>query len=60
MRFEEALKYMREGKKVKAKYTPILWLEDNEIWYKNKRGIFTYPLTTGDVLAENWEIVKDD
>lgn len=59
MRFEEALKAMREGKKVKSKYTPVLWLEDNEIWYANKRGIYNYFLTTSEVLSEDWEIVDE-
>lgn len=59
MRFEQALKAMREGKKVKRKFTPVLWLENGEIWYKCKQGTFNYFLTTGEVLAEDWEIVDE-
>ena len=60
MRFEEALQAMREGKKVKTKYTPVLLLEDDEIWFKCKHGTFNYFLTTGEVLAEDWEVIEDE
>lgn len=58
MRFEEALKAMREGKKVKDIFSPVIWLEDNDIWYKDRRGIFNYQITTGDVLSEHWEVIE--
>lgn len=59
MKFEDALKAMREGKKVKTTYSPNLWLENEEIWYKCKQGIFNYPLSTQDILAEDWEVVDE-
>nr|DAP57941.1 MAG TPA: Protein of unknown function (DUF2829) [Caudoviricetes sp.] len=59
MTFEEALKAMREGKKVKDIFSPVIWLEANDIWYENEDGIFNYQITTGDVLSEHWEIVPD-
>lgn len=59
MRFEEALKAMREGKKVKDIFSPVIWLEDNNIWYENEDGIFNYQLMTGDVLSEYWEVVDE-
>lgn len=59
MRFEEALKAMREGKKVKSKYTPVLWLEDGELWHDEDWVTFNYPyVSTGDILSEDWEIVE--
>lgn len=60
MKFEEALKCMREGKKVK----------DKQFIYKiigkhlNRRAINDNTWFTGffviDVLSEDWEVVEDE
>lgn len=61
--FEEALKCMREGKKVK-----VARLSRNYIYLKNGcfyayDGIYSIPcsfLRTDFILAEDWEVVEDD
>ena len=72
MRFEEALKVMREGKKVKSKkviYT--LFIADypkndfgetyKAICWKDSLGNLIYhSLNHNDIFAEDWEIVEDD
>ena len=62
--FEEALKCMREGKKVKLKTcTREYWYIENGVLrgfnikdnYSN-----TYPLALYTILSEDWEVVEDD
>ena len=61
MRFEDALKAMREGKKVKR-----TCLDDSDYYYlENKRIKDSYEsiqfvLTGKEILAEDWEIIEDD
>lgn len=58
MRFEEALKAMREGKKVKLKKEqPIYYIEDNTIiesWINI--GEVSTLLNPKEILSEDWEI----
>ena len=62
MRFEEALKAMREGKKVKR----ISW-NVPDIFYSYANGVGIYDslgnkedmIYTRDILAEDWEVVDE-
>ena len=74
MKFEDALKCMREGKKVKYSglYRPIyICMHTNSFGetykavvsdYKSENSIIRYPhsLSHNDVLAEDWEVVEDE
>lgn len=65
MKFEEALKYMRKGKKVKRKS-----IENVEYFIKNKKIICEYfvyneyrydeYIKFDEIMAEDWEVVEDD
>ena len=67
MRFEEALKAMREGKKVKR---PRMFvpreMKKNVIYevYKSDDGRYNYVKTNvvynTDIIAEDWEVVEDE
>lgn len=66
MRFEEALKAMREGKKVKHKglYRPIYILEKHQAIVsdyigKNDRVTYPHSVSHNDMFAEDWEIVDE-
>lgn len=66
MRFEEALKAMREGKKVKRKeYTCCLFMEAGVIFttylYQSKKRLTAVKeyFWLNDILAEDWEIVDE-
>lgn len=62
MRFEEALKAMREGKKVRRTSWDI-----STIFYSYANGVGIYDnykneenmIYTKDILAEDWEIVDE-
>ena len=67
MRFEEALKAMREGKKVKY-HEEIYFIDEDEDTlrrYQEEDGILDTEtswlacLYGGDILSEDWEVVKD-
>ena len=74
MKFEEALKALREGKKVKRSFTvgnlnkwiceDILEMKEGNIYYENlsKGHRLCYrmleELTVRQLLSENWEIVE--
>lgn len=64
MTFEEALKCMREGKKVKrpCMFYPIFFDKEQEIfcakWDDGYEQI--YWIEHLDILAEDWEVVVDD
>ncbi len=71
MRFEEALKVMREGKKVKSKKVIYsLFIADypngfgetyKAICWKDSLGNLIYhSLNHNDIFAEDWEVVEDD
>jgi hypothetical protein len=67
MRFEEALKAMREGKEAKRPiYNVVYVVVNNEIRYRHSFGIpsesYEFGLTaisTKDIMAEDWEIVDE-
>lgn len=65
MRFEEALKAMRKGKKVFRKYyekhcsnTPVCWIDKNNLRY----GCYVndeweeYDIPNSDIISEDWEL----
>lgn len=60
MRFEEALKAMREGKKVKR-----TCFDDSDYYYlenkiiKDSCGSIQFVLTGKEILAEDWEVVDE-
>ena len=63
MRFEEALKAMREGKIVKSPITSgDLQINDSNriIVYHYDYGFVPYEFSDIEILAEDWEIVEDD
>lgn len=66
MRFEEALKAMREGKKVRQKgFKGWILLEDGLIKESFYRATKNYilpedALCLSAILAEDWEIVDDN
>lgn len=60
MRFEEALKAMREGKRVKLEEEPIYYIEDNTIiesW--GNIGEVSTLLNPEKILSEKWEVVYE-
>lgn len=63
MIFEEALKAMREGKKVKRieLLYPIIFKKEEDlffsVWDDGYEKI--YWIEHGDIIAENWEIVDE-
>lgn len=66
MKFEEALKAMREGKKVKRPwYNEVYVISHNEIRYRytfGKGEVYEFGLNAiqkEDILAEDWEIVDE-
>lgn len=67
MRFEDALKAMREGKKVKRPcmtqnlvITKTEWGEQYILIYHYDYGFIPYRADSADILAEDWEIVEND
>ena len=62
MRFEEALKWMREGKKVRQKCYPqfIYWIEEDKI-FEIHRGWMDEAkyFEPFEILAEDWEVVDE-
>lgn len=70
MRFEEALKAMREGKKVKLSsegLETIFWIKNEDIisesFYDGEREYdqeASHWLITEEILSEDWEIVNDN
>ena len=61
MNFEEALKAMRDGKKVRMKHWGIscsIGLEDGKIyWYSDeKRGYFTATISSKAITSDEWGI----
>lgn len=67
MKFEEALKCMRKGKKVKRPcYDVVYVISHNEIRYRHTFGqgeVYEFGLTAiqkEDIMAEDWEVVEDD
>lgn len=66
MRFEEALKAMREGKKVKrpVQFVPRTMKNGRIVEvYKNPNGELMYEpletMNTCNIIAEDWEIVDE-
>lgn len=61
MRFEEALKAMREGKKVKRKKwtTECLCIVDGALngYSFIEHQYNTFPLSLSNIMSEDWEIV---
>ena len=61
MKFEEALKAMHEGKKVKLKKEqPIYYIKDNTIiesWINI--GEVSTLLNPKEILSEDWEVVDE-
>ena len=71
MRFEEALKAMREGKKVKSSMTIFpLFIANytnafNETykaicWKDDMGGIHYHSIEHREIFAEDWEIAEDE
>lgn len=68
MRFDEALKCMREGKKVKRpiQYNPRMIYDGRiiEVCTWNGKEPIDYEPLSGmmceNILAEDWEVVEDD
>jgi hypothetical protein len=68
MKFEEALKCMREGKKVKLPdYNTRYCIINGSIWEEsiNSLGHVYYAggiadLSCHKILAEDWEVIEDD
>jgi hypothetical protein len=69
MKFEEALKCMREGKKVKsssvispifiADYTNGFGETYKAICWKDGEDIFYYTVEHNDIFTEDWEVVDE-
>ena len=63
MKFEEALKAMREGKKVKRPdfMYPIIFEKDEELFFAIYEDGYEliYWLEHNDIIAEDWEVVDD-
>ena len=66
MRFEEALKAMRAGKKVKIRNHFCLYsISDNKIcalinYDKNKQDrVVDMGLLSREIMSEDWEVVED-
>lgn len=67
MKFEEALKCMREGKKVKRKqYNCCFFIEYSQIfvtyqyYLDNKHTELKEHFWLEEIMAEDWEVVEDD
>jgi len=67
MRFEEALKAMREGKKVKLKnHISQYEIAEGKIWqrvvnfYAEKYSVVNNGFACIDILSEDWEIAEDE
>lgn len=60
MKFEDALKAMREGKKVTF-YGHIYYIQNGEVRMDWSTGERDYPVTLNgnDILSEDWEIVDE-
>lgn len=66
MIFEQALKAMREGKKVARKHWAIvlespvhICILDKEILHYTGIDYYDFPLDSEDVMAEDWEVVDE-
>lgn len=57
MRFEEALKQIRKGKKVKRPNQYYLFLDDT--FLTNEVGHDELLITKEDINAHDWEVVKE-
>lgn len=64
MKFEDALKHMRGGKKVKrpCMFYPIFLDKEQEIFFAKWDDGYEqiYRIEHLDILAEDWEIVEKD
>ena len=60
MKFEDALKAMREGKKTRL-YDRVYYIKDDEIRVDWDTGEKEYPvaLVSGEILSEDWEMGKE-
>lgn len=66
MKFEDALKAMREGKKVARKNWAIVLGEpvhycilNGKLMYYSGIEYYGFSVSGGEILAEDWEIVND-
>lgn len=63
MRFEEALKAMREGKRVRCEDYRIFYVDEWEDIREDNpfTGAVDYPASfiSTEIMSENWEIVDD-
>jgi hypothetical protein len=62
MKFECALKAMREGKKVTLWYNQVFYIKDGELRVDDiSSGEVDYPvlLDGNDILADDWEVVDE-
>lgn len=63
MKFEQALKAMREGKKVKHD-NKIYFIKNNQLRYirldYETKILFFGHLNYNEILLEDWEVVGDD
>jgi hypothetical protein len=58
MRFEEAMKYLREGKAIGIKDTDYfiqVYLKDGEIF----QCLQSFSLDLYDILGEEWEVIEE-
>lgn len=64
MKFEEALKAMREGKKVTLKgcIKTYLSIKDGKLqgYCAIDKHYNTYPLALSSILSEDWKVIEDD
>lgn len=61
MKFEEAMKFLREGRKIKRESTCPIWIskDDSFLYYgTDKINSFWIPTMT-DLLSEDWEVVEN-
>ena len=66
MKFEEALKAMREGKKVARQGWEIVLgkpvhqcILDGKLMHYTGITYYSFPIAGRDILAEDWEVVDD-
>lgn len=62
--FNQAIQWMKEGKKVRRKYFDDkkfnIYLSERGIWYKYERAEFRYPFNFEDFEATDWEIYCEE
>lgn len=60
--FQQAIKWLKEGKKVRRKYWNkdyAVYLSEGGIWYKERDAEFRNTFYVGDFEATDWEIFEE-